>query len=460
MGHYRTYADKNNVIIKNSEVNTGRNPIIEMYYGDGFTRALIYFDFSELLKQVEADQININDNGTKHVLRLFNTNSFDISKYLNSENNIEYMGKNRAYSFDLEVHALTEYWDEGRGYDHVFYDYVNNEEDYNYITGPSNWYDRRTSTAWSTEGAISTGSTALGTVSFDFGKEHLELDITEHVNNLLSSGATGTTHGFVIKWPDVLEENNDGILNYVGFFSRHTHTWFTPHIETIYDDYISDDRTRFYLNKTNRLYFYSFINGEPTNLDVIPTCEVDGTELTVKKQMKGVYYTEVRLDSTSGHTDYTQYQDTWGNLVYNGNALDDVIMDFTTMPYQNFYKLGQSVVEPQEFGIGLSGIRRSERVNQGNKYLIPLSIRTPYTVDDSAFIGEVYYRLYIRQGAGEIDVIPWTKFSYAYDLHHFNLNTTWLIPQEYYIDVKVVNGGSSIVHKEQLDFTVVNSSSI
>ena len=49
----RTYIDKNNTIIKNSDVNTGRNPIAELYYGGktgetDFTRHLLYFDINDL----------------------------------------------------------------------------------------------------------------------------------------------------------------------------------------------------------------------------------------------------------------------------------------------------------------------------------------------------------------------------------------------------------------------------
>ena len=49
----RTYIEKNNTIIKNSEVNTGRNPIAELYYGGqesttDYTRHLLYFDVEGL----------------------------------------------------------------------------------------------------------------------------------------------------------------------------------------------------------------------------------------------------------------------------------------------------------------------------------------------------------------------------------------------------------------------------
>ena len=48
----RTYIDKNNTIVKNTETNTGRNEIAELYYGGNptktqYSRHLLYFDVTE-----------------------------------------------------------------------------------------------------------------------------------------------------------------------------------------------------------------------------------------------------------------------------------------------------------------------------------------------------------------------------------------------------------------------------
>jgi hypothetical protein len=75
-----------------------------------------------------------------------------------------------------------------------------------------------------------------------------------------------------------------------------------------YDDKIVDDRNAFYLNKTNRLYFYSKTNGEYLALDNDPTCTIDGTPYTVIKHSKGIYYIELFGD-TNVFTDNTEYRD-------------------------------------------------------------------------------------------------------------------------------------------------------
>ena len=52
MGIYRTYFDKNNTIIRDSKINTGRNQISELFYGDKVSRLLFYCSFNELKNKV------------------------------------------------------------------------------------------------------------------------------------------------------------------------------------------------------------------------------------------------------------------------------------------------------------------------------------------------------------------------------------------------------------------------
>ena len=41
---YRTYIDKFNTIVENSELNIGINPVAELNYGKLITRMLLHFD--------------------------------------------------------------------------------------------------------------------------------------------------------------------------------------------------------------------------------------------------------------------------------------------------------------------------------------------------------------------------------------------------------------------------------
>ena len=51
MGIYRTYFDKNNTIIRDSLINTGRNQISELFYGDKVSRFLFYCSYFKITCQ-------------------------------------------------------------------------------------------------------------------------------------------------------------------------------------------------------------------------------------------------------------------------------------------------------------------------------------------------------------------------------------------------------------------------
>jgi hypothetical protein len=53
MSYFRSYFEKNNTIIKNSQVNTAKNPTTEIFYGSSFSKFLFKVDFTELKKSYD-----------------------------------------------------------------------------------------------------------------------------------------------------------------------------------------------------------------------------------------------------------------------------------------------------------------------------------------------------------------------------------------------------------------------
>ena len=83
-----SYFSKNNTIISNSFTNTGRNPVMELFYGtagtstqypNGFSRFIFDLDLSLLLEKIQHGTITTGctDNMT-HTLRMVNTSTFDL----------------------------------------------------------------------------------------------------------------------------------------------------------------------------------------------------------------------------------------------------------------------------------------------------------------------------------------------------------------------------------------------
>ena len=267
----RTYFDKNNTIVSNQYVNTGLNPITELFYGGAlgeqkYSRFL--FDFDETtLKSLYTGGTFTDLTKLKHTLRMTNTGSFDTDLL-----NGTMAGKDRTTSFDLVLFKINQEWDNGVGYDYEVPIVTIGESAY--YTGPSNWVEARTGIFWANGSGVYSGSPSGITVTtqhFDKGNENIEMDVTDYVNGLLTGD---TNYGLGVAYARPYELMNTTTLQYVGFFNNNTQTFYEPYIETIYDNHIKDDRNNFYLDKPNKLYLYVNLAGNPTNLDVNPSVNI------------------------------------------------------------------------------------------------------------------------------------------------------------------------------------------
>ena len=245
----------------------------------------------------------------------------------------------------------------------------------------------------------------------------------------------------------------------LGLFTKYTQTFFEPFIETHYNDHIVDDRVDFFLNKLNRLYLYVNIDGKLTNLDELPTFTINGVvtinPFIVKQQTKGVYYVEF-FASSEVYDSYTEYKDVWSNIKINGVNRPDIRLRFVPKEDNDYYQLGSDVSEPIRYGISVSGIKREEKVNQGEKRRVNVHLRKPYTVEQQDVKTNVYYKLYIKQGPNVIDILDWQPVNKLYNSNTFNIDTTWLVPQVYYVDIKVERNDEINVYNEELKFTVLS----
>ena len=116
----KTYFDKNNTIILNSFTNTGRNPVTELYYGGSdahqqFTRYLFFFDVTRL-KAYYTGSTFPDITKLTHTLKMTNTGSLD--KALVGQDTNTCVNKERSTSFDLILFPITQFWEEGIGYDY------------------------------------------------------------------------------------------------------------------------------------------------------------------------------------------------------------------------------------------------------------------------------------------------------------------------------------------------------
>ncbi len=459
----RTYIDKNNTIIRNTQINTGRNPIAEIYYGGkesvtDYTRHLLYFDVADLQTRYSAGTLG-DLSKVVHTLRMTNSSFFD--KDLQAQKLLD--GKQRTSSFDLVLFRVNKEWDEGCGYDYQQVLSFESEDNITFVQSASNWLNSTTITPWD-DGGVYSGSPSGITVTtqhFDKGNENISMDITDEVNSLITGGTTN--YGYGIAFERDLELIIKSPSQYVGFFTRHTQTYYEPFLETVYNDPIRDDRKNFYKGKVNRLYFYTNIGGEPTNLDNNPSVTIkdeDGnvfsaiTSAQTIQTTTGIYYADVFVPVTED--DCVLFTDTWSDININGISRSDVTLDFEVKSDDEYYNFGDSESLPIEYMVSLSGIKRDEKIKRGDKRKVFVNARLPYTINQSSVIDGLQYRMWIREGTTQVNVIDWEDVNRSFLKNYFVLDTSWLIPNEYYIDIKLTSNELVKTYTTKLKFSVVN----
>lgn len=465
-----TFISKSNTIIKDSVASVGLNPILELNYGKMLTRGLIYFDHTKVQKMVE-DKIYPDISKLRHVLKMKNAGSID-DKHINRiylDFNGDYY-KQRTSSFDLIYFLIPNDWDEGKGFDYKQDLNLRNHRAYSWRG--CNWYQYQTYCKWENEGIYSTDKLSkeldlftskngnqsniiIGYQHFDKGNESIEFDITETFNKFIT--AELCNYGIGIAFSPQYENKNTELTQYVGFFTSHTHSFFEPYVETTYNETIEDDRADFYLDKSNKLYFYSIVGGKYANLDEFPTCMVNDTSYEVKQATKGVYYIDIEVPSSS-YEDNTMLYDVWSNIKYKGKSFPNVELEFVTKSSNDYYQFGiPSSKQETELIPTLYGIKYKEVIKRGDIRKINVDCRIPYTTDQDRNNNYIEYRLYILSGEKQIDVIDWQKVEKGYNENYFFINTNELLPSRYYIDIRINVNMELFNYQKVLEFDIADN---
>jgi len=496
MSIHRSYFSRNNTLLSNSFTNTGKSPWTQLYFGSssdviaspGFSRFIFDLNLSGLTQKIQDGVISTGCtgfSGITHTLRMTNTSSFDKEGLSNEYTS---QGRLRATSFDLILFRIpltsgntgsAQTWDEGVGYD--YYDVQNTlnssnglltpitlPQDKSYSQRPSNWYQRTTLSGWSTNGIYNntTGGNVdysdliiVDTQHFEFGNEDIEFDMTNEINQYLTGSTTGFTGWGIAYLPQL--ENLTGLTeNYsVGFFTRHTQTFYEPFLETSYNDLILDNRNSFYSHNNNRLYLYSYIGGVPTSLDNLPIVTLENNQGNVVGTYTGCQITQgVYQITTSGITATTpcMFTDTWSNLVYDGVSLPNVVNDLTVLPYQGYFTLGTQSRDPELFGFDFYGIKQDEKILNTDLRKVGVIIKKAYTSNQVLTPVTAYYRIYVNEGTTEVQVQDWTQINRASNEYYFIFDTRDKIPNEYNVDIKVLTSGEVDTYKKTLTFQIVD----
>ena len=499
MSILRSYIDKNNTIISNSYVNTGRNPVIELNFGAsdlivpnyGYTRFIFDLDLDLLQENIATGVISTGcTSAMTHTLKMTNTSSFD-NELLNSFMSNE---RRRATSFDLILWRIPkfsgntgnpQYWDEGVGYDYNDFNIAQNSanggispltyvDSRAYSTRPSNWFQTSTLSGWSQNGIYNnvnqgvvnySGLTIIATQHFELGNEDLNMDMTNEINGILNGSITGVTGWGISYVPQI--ENITGLTDSysVAFFSRHTQTFYQPYLLTNYNDLIQDDRNQFLKNQENRLFLYVYQNGDLVNLDADPTVRIEDRNGTAVAGMaalstclrtKGVYEVVVP-NGFSNYPTPCQFFDVWSGLTINGQSIPNVTNQFTLQQYNAGIQIGPVSKEPQIYGFDFYGILQNEKILNTDIRKVGVTIKKAYTGQQMLLDVSSFYRVYVTEGTTEVIVQDWTPINRTPNEYYFIFDMRDKFPNQYYVDIQVNSSGEKNTYKRQLTFSIVNT---
>ena len=136
--------------------------------------------------------------------------------------------------------------------------------------------------------------------------------------------------------------------------------------------------------------------------------------------------------------------------VYNG-------LDFTLKNTNSWFNVGNSLPEEKSFTPSIVGIQQKERIARGDIRKVGIIARVNYTKQNAQLLDTMYARLYVLDGEREIDVIKWEPVNKTYLEDYIIIDTNMLVPQRYYMDVKINYGMQKIVHHNVLTFDIVSS---
>ena len=460
MSYFRSYFEKNNTIIKNSQANTAKNPTTEIFYGSAFSKFLFKVDFTDLKNKVNSGELVVDSN-TRHTLHLTNTIFGDEGqKGLNRTT-----GRDRTSSFDLIVFGLSQYWDEGLGYDYTdsSYDFVNGNRTFD--ERPSNWFYRTTLNQWPVAGVFHDSQTIISgytgnKIHMDNGNENIDFDITPYVNGIISGD---TNHGLGLSFAVVYQYLTPDRDQSVAFFTKYTQTFFEPYVNSHFEDTIMDNRDNFVEKIEQNLYLYVTKGTNFYNLDSEPTVDILDSNgsvitglsgLTTTLIRKGVY--KVTFTITTPECDGKKFfTDHWKGVILDGNTISGgVRQKFIPKPYTAGFTIGENQTELQRYAIQFFGIKQNEKIVSGEIRKVVVTFKS-IDVPKTVLLDEVYYRIYIEEGTTQVIVHDWTLLDKTNE-NSFQLDSSYLIPRQYFLQIKGKTHTEEIYYKESINFEIVS----
>lgn len=407
MGKYRIYPDKSNTLIQDSEINTAKNEVMELWYGnEGVSRHLIHFDCS--------------DYNAKYALGLLphitaTTATFHMDSCYPIFEKDPYSTALPAESSNIDVKVVQQFWNAGVGYD--FYGTKT-------VDGKSNWYSASSTSAWALPGGDFVYTVFSGMVVNP--DDSISCDVTDEVE--LWNTFTGHNYGFVVKFSDDIEELSGETKHILKYYTSNARTTYKlPYIELEWDNQVTDQRDEVCAGSTRRLYLYLKRGGSFANAYDISGVTVEFsdsattvTASTIHNPMIGMYYVDLVYPSigSSGVT----FTDKWAVKYESGMTYSIVSQTGLTIPASTVW-LNSDSIEGTFYDIEIPNLQ--QKYTKGDSVYLQINCYTPYTSDKS-ILKNLEYKIEVLDGDIAIPLVNWDGVSYTTSENFIIVDTSWL----------------------------------
>ena len=226
------------------------------------------------------------------------------------------------------------------------------------------------------------------------------------------------------------------------------------------------------MNKNNDLYLYLNVgNGNVSYTATVNKVEIfdqDDNLVTgftgnsIVNVSKGIYKITYKAIQWNGKTetlgtypDAVLFKDKW-LLTINGRNTE-YEGEFYLISQNKYYAFNNSnQINFENYFFYFWGIGEKENIRAGVIKKIKLTIKELYANQNNFLPLDIEYRLFTTVGKKyELDLIPFTPVNRTNTGYEFNLDTSWLIPQDYFLQIRMKNG-DYYENKQTLSFTVVS----
>ena len=454
MGVHRSYFSHQATLLAGSAANTSRNPVIELSYGGGetletrrFSRYVFRLDLDSLRAKMATGVIQ-PEQMQRHELRFTN-----VIGQAPSLTHTPVDDAKRAAGVRVQVFALTQDFDEGNGFDYVY-------GTTNPLRTPpelnaANWFYRKRHVPWATPGTFTNPPAVLASATLPTGTEDLVFDVTDYVNRVLRGECADYGLGLALSPVDESVLNRQRFV--VTFYSRTTTTFFEPYLETTTDDVYYEDRDRVYLDEPAYLYLAATRPVDEVTKVLILDHEsrllytYEGDE-QIEKLRPDLYRVRVQV-MRRNYPDQVRFFDQWYCKVAGVRRVIEQGFTLADRPL-----LMSDNVPGPELYFGVQGMRSMEVTPRGSVRRISVNIRRQLHGVLGAGLppDALEYRLYVMNGREQLDVIPPTPLSHVGDMWFLDLDTGWLLPEYYYLQIRAVDAMAAPAH-QTVRFRVVNN---